>query len=258
MQTTFNEAMTAAFAGAEADAGYDGDEVSARNDHSAALAYGLCVARGTADGDFAQFTSGAEPLGCLKHSHATAEAGDSGLGADEVGSVMRKGRIWVLVEDAVEAGDQAYARHTTSGADATKGAWRADNDGVAQVTTVTPTAANSTNYSLSIFVDGKLFTFVSLSDGSGDATEICDGFRTAMAANAAFTALVVATGTATLILTGQQAGKAFQVGSNGPGVCAVAATTAASVTADAVPGAFFRTSADADTLAVLELNLPAA
>jgi hypothetical protein len=96
------------------------------------------------------------------------------------------------------------------------------------VKTLTPTAANSTVYSLILFAAGRLWFFTTTSDGSATATEICDAFRTAMAADAAFTAVLVASGTATLVLTGvagSGVGADFDVHSTGAGTIAVANTT---------------------------------
>jgi hypothetical protein len=74
----------------------------------------------------------------------------------------------------------------------------------AQLWTLTPTAANDTQYQLDIqFDDGVSFPFQVKSDASGTATEIVTLFKAQMAANAAFTARAVATGTATLLLTNQ-------------------------------------------------------
>lgn len=262
MQTTFNEKPSAAFAGQLADGNLDGYFRSVLNEEASAIPWGLLVKIGSDDEGVALFSSGAKPAGVLRHSHAEALADndDPGLQADDMGEVMRRGRIWVAVENAVTAGAQAYARHTSDGASNTqKGKFRSNADGVAQVTTVTPTAANSTLYSLDVFAGGRPFHFEVTSDGSATATEICDAFRTAMAANAAFTALVTTSGTATLILTGVTAGDAFYVSSGGsPGAYAsITETTAASARAEAITGCRFLTSTSGAGLAILEVNLPA-
>lgn len=102
--------------------------------------------------------------------------------------------------------------------------------GVAKVVTGTPTAVNDTWYQLTInFDDGSDFVFEVLSDASATATEICDDFRAAMAADPGFTAKAVATGTATLILTGEVAGQNFEVINSGVGAWAsITDTTEAS------------------------------
>lgn len=102
---------------------------------------------------------------------------------------------------------------------------------VLQVTTGTPTAANSTLYTIVLtytnkvtrIIEAKEFNF--LSDASATATEICDGFRRQINALNAIIP-VVASGTTTLVLTAQAGFSDFQVLSNGVGVIAFATGTA--------------------------------
>jgi hypothetical protein len=89
---------------------------------SAGLAPGLAVIRGTADNEAAALTETGEILG-VTVARAARESADFAEG--EVAGVMTKGRIYVEVEDAVEAGDQAFARFSGSG---TAGAFRSDAD----------------------------------------------------------------------------------------------------------------------------------
>lgn len=264
MQTSFPEFPDAAVAGQIADSGADFYTRSGLNENAAAIPYGLLVKEGSEDDGFDLYSASAKPAGVTVHSHASALADNEnpGVQADSMCELMRRGRIQVTVEDAVTKGARAYARHTSDGGSNTqKGKFRSDNDGVSQVTTVTPTSANSTKFALDVFVNGKLFPFTTTSDGSSSATEICDQFRTAMAADAAFSALITASGTATLILTGTAAmkGKAFQVGDGGAvgNYASITETTPASTRADEVEGCRFLSSADAGGLAVLEVNLPA-
>ena len=150
------------------------------------------------------------------------------------------GVFYVVTEETVAAGDPVYCRHTSKGGNTVLGRFRNDLDGVAQVTTVTPTAANTMDYALRVSVGSDDFTFNYTSDGSGTATEVCDGFRTLMAANAEFTALIVATGTATLILTGQNLGQAFSVEDAGDGdYASITLTTAPAPSCVLVKGAEF-------------------
>ncbi len=263
MQTSFSEKPAAAFAGMLADPNLDSAESSAFNEEASAVPFGVLVKKGTADNKFQLFSSAAKPFGLVKHSHAHAMSGDgvSGSQAGDPTSLLRKGRMWVSVEDAVTAGQPAYARHTSDGGSNTqKGKLRSDGDVSAQqVSTVTPTAANTTLYTINVFADGKLFSYQVTSDGSATATEICDAFRTAMQADAVFDALIGSTGTATLILTGKAAlSAAFQVTDGGsPGDLAVAATTPFAKRADKIEGSKFLTSTSGAGLAILELNLPA-
>jgi hypothetical protein len=261
VQTSYPDSMTNAFAGMRADNG-PGDVVSRLNASGGDLPFGIAVAQ-DAEGAFDSLDSGDTVLGVLQHTHAwqiASLSSDSGVASGAMANVLKKGRIYVQVEDAVTAGALAYARHTSDGGDNTqKGKFRSDVDGVAQVTTVTPTSANDTKFSLDVFVDGVPYHFEYTSDSASSATEICDGFRALMAADAAFTALVVASGTATLILTGQAEGMPFYVSSGGsPGAYASITTgTPASARAQAVPGCRYETSGSAGDFVVLEVNLPA-
>lgn len=97
-----------------------------------------------------------------------------------------------------------------------------------QVDTITPTAANSTLYVLQLnqTVSGGVVLnqqFVYTSDASATATEICNGFRTAINAS---NFEIVASGGATLILTANAGYPVFTSSvSMSPGVLSVALTT---------------------------------
>jgi hypothetical protein len=77
---------------------------------------------------------------------------------------------------------------------------------VLQVTTGTPTAANSTLYAINLVYSNRLTGVIEslsisyTSDATANATEICDFFRSAINSNSAILP-ISATGTATLILT---------------------------------------------------------
>jgi hypothetical protein len=188
------------------------------------------------------------------------ETVETGYAEDEIFSAIDQGKVLVYTEQAVDPRDPVYVRFNATGASGSSpavGKVRKDNDGVAAVFTITPTAANATIYKLAFSINGRSFVFEVLSDGSGTAQEICDAFRTAMAANADFTALVVATGTVTLILTSQQAGIDPNVESIGPGVLAVVETTPASVKAILASGCSFHSKAAAGALVWVNVNLPA-
>lgn len=108
---------------------------------------------------------------------------------------------------------------------------------VLQVTTGTPTAANSTAYSISLTyyntatsaMDTKIYT-LSDSGAAATATTICDYFRSAINGDSA-TVPVTATGTSTLILTavtGNSSAQAqFSVSNVGAGTIAFVTGTAA-------------------------------
>lgn len=188
----------------------------------------------------------------------------TGYAQNELMSVLRQGNILMFTEQAVTPNDSVFVRTSmtaATGSTPALGQVRKSADGVAEVNTVTPTAGNATAYGLSYNINGRTFVFTVLSDPTGTATEICDAFRTVMVADAAFTALVVASGTATLILTSQQAGVPQNITVNasttGLGGLAIVATTPSAPTAVAAPGCSFLTSASAGGLVWVAVNLPA-
>ncbi len=260
-QTTYNTSQSAAFAGMS-DSGFSPQDVATGfNEETSAIPFGILLKTGTADNQVKLYTQGATPAGLAMHTHAYSNrdlSGTNGVATLESVNVMRKGRMWVLAEGTVAKGGLVYARHTSDGGSNTQlGSLRADADGTAQVSTLTPTAANSTSYSVAVFVNGRQYTFTTVSDGSATATEICDALRVLMAADATFTAQIVATGTATLILTSQFAGREFEVGTNGPGVISIAATTANATKADLMTGMRWAGSRTGAGLVQVEINKPA-
>ena len=259
-QTSYSTLPDLGFAGLLGDSGEGMFLVSRALEPATAVAFGLGMIYGTDPEKQFDIFSGAGTLaGVLAHKQNRA---DPSLGAalgieqDEVASLMRNGRMWVTVEEAITVGDPVYVRHTT-GTGTVIGAFRNDADGTAQVTTATPTAVNDTVYRLSIQYGSDVYSFEVLGDASATATEICDDFRTAMAADAAFTAQIVATGTATLILTGQDEGQAFTVYDAGPGDWASITTgTPAASTFQVVSEASWLQGSTAAGIALLQLNLP--
>jgi hypothetical protein len=180
--------------------------------------------------------------------------------------VKCEGALWAQCDQDMKPGDKVFVRFAAS-ANAQTGAIgsvRKDPDGVAQVSTGTPTAVNSQVYVVRVGFDGldagtrpASYEFEYQGDGSATATEIVTGLKAAMAADAAFTARVVATGTTTLILTGQVAGEAFTVTSPGDGAISWAATTPPAPSARRLKGARVLSSGTAANGAV-ELYVSAA
>lgn len=146
---------------------------------------------------------------------------------------------------SVSADTNMAIAHTTP--NTTVGAFRKDYDGTAQVTTMTPTAVNSTEYQL--VVDGKFYGYTS--DSSATATEIVTGLTAAITADAGAT--VTPTGTTTLILTAKTVGLPFVA--QGDANMAFAATTANAANAFPLTRCKWRSTASAaGALAVLELG----
>lgn len=259
-QTTYSTDQVAGFAGENNSGTSPQDVRSAFNEEASAHPFGILLKKGTADNQTKLYTAGATVAGLAMHTHAYDNRKlTSTNGVDTLApvNVMRRGRMFVLAEGTVVKGGKVFARHTSDGGSNTQlGSLRADADGTAQVATLTPTAANSTSYSVSCFVNGRAYTFTTVSDGSATATEICDALRVLMAADATFTAQIVATGTSTLIMTSQVAGREFEVGSGGPGVIAIAATTANAAKADEIPGLVWASSRTGAGLATVAIALP--
>ncbi len=181
------------------------------------------------------------------HSVESSSSGDPRFAYNSQLPGVKWGRVWVPVEGAVAAGAQAYARFAASGSNTQKGKFRADRDGTAQVTTITPTAVNSTIYNLAI--NGRAYAITS--DGSATATEIAAAFIALINADADVG--VTASGTATLVLTANVPGVPFVVslGAN----LAAAATTANALKAGKVEGCKYLTSTSGAGLALMQVKL---
>jgi hypothetical protein len=250
-QTSYSNSYSAiGFEGMLADT-KEADIVSELNaEASANLVFGRGV-RKTAAGGLLMSAAGQSLAGIpVFHQRDTSHLDDNGaIAPDETFDLLRKGRILVLAEQAVAVTDDVYLRYSAGTGDQTVGRFRKDPDGTAQVDTVTPTAVNSTEYNL--VINGRAYVIVS--DGSATATEICDAFRTKIAADP--DCAVTGSGTTTLILTADVAGVPFvtQVGAN----LALANTTPNAAKAERVANARWASATSAaDQLAVLELNLP--
>lgn len=178
-------------------------------------------------------------------------------------SLLEEGEQWVKVEEAVTPSSTVYCRRALTASAGRLGGFRASAAGGQKVVTVTPTAVNDAQYSILIEWDPpgsakkQSIPLTVVGDGTATATEICDDYRTASAAALADGVLAgfTFTGTATLVITGP-AGQDFEVVDVGTGVSAVAETTPADVDAlDISKFARFRSSAPADGLALLHVNM---
>lgn len=264
-QTSYSRNPSAAFAGMLGDS--RNHVISSRlNGESSNVPAGVFMAQGT-EGKAASLAAATDKLCGIVLNSFARNPGDSALslsgteayGPKAIMPICEEGPVWVVCEEAMAIGDDVYVRYSTNGTGKLiVGAVRNDPDGVAQVTTVTPTAANSTEYSLRVQLsNGKSYTFSMVGDGSASATEIVTGLKTAMAADAAFTAAVVATGTTTLILTGQVAGDAFVVSEVSDGVLAVVATTPPAAHCRKVKGARVDVSSSDATVCKIVFSLAA-
>lgn len=225
------------------------------------LPFGIAVKQGTAELEILAPTAAAdEIIGVVvrnMHKNTSDLSGTNQVREGDLHPVLCEGMICVTVEDAVSAGGAVFVRHTAPGEEVL-GAFRGSAGGVAELTTITPTAANSTHYVLNVSVGDKDFQFEYTSDGSATDEEICDGLRAAMtSAGTDFSSRVTAGGTATLTLTGANAGEPLVITSNGPGVLGIVETTPSAAIAKKLPGARFIRDAGAGEIAVVQLNLPA-
>jgi len=167
--------------------------------------------------------------------------------------------MFVESETTASEGDSVYIRRIASTSQKL-GVVRNSGDGTPRVETVTPTAVNDQQYSLRIMVnaDGngwEEYVIAALGDGSATATEICDDYRTQLAAITALTGVITGSGTATLILTGA-AGVEFAATDLGPGVSAVVETTAGTFETFRLLNAEYDRAAAAAGRARIRMNLP--
>lgn len=133
-QITYNTVPNESYAGMLADSG-NNDIISRALGGAADSPFGVMVAYGAdpakecvAPADGAAI---AALMGVTVHKHTPDRAslsGTEGLTPDSMVDVIRKGRVVVVVEEAVTPGDAVFVRHTAAGAEV-KGAFRTDADG---------------------------------------------------------------------------------------------------------------------------------
>lgn len=258
-QTSYTDENDLGFEGMIADTAQRTVD-SLTNEESSAVPFGRGVIGGTDDDQFKLPSAATDKMrGITVHSQVTEDPTDDGIAAKETAGVMREGRIIVTPETTIAIGDKVFLRHTLGAAGDVAGRFRNDADGIAHVITVTPATANDLLFTINVFAGGRLFSFFMTSDGSGTPTEVVTAIKALMAADSVFTALVVASGTATLILTAQDEDVPFQATDGGsPGAMVVVETTPASGKAIDVSDfcAWKTTGASIDDPVVLEINLP--
>ena len=131
--TTYVREAARAFAGMLGDS-FEPDILSLGNEEAVAVAFGLAVRQGT-DGEkefLLPSATGQEFAGVLVHTHSQDKPGELattlGVDAGEVANVLRKGRIFVVVEEAIALTDSVFFRHTSGGGGSQLGAFRTDAD----------------------------------------------------------------------------------------------------------------------------------
>jgi hypothetical protein len=130
MQTQVNEYMEKALPGQLADIG-QADIVTRINETEASVPFGVFVTKGTAEGtavlpEAATDITGPAGLGVVLRSHTQPQG--EGYAAGDPLPVIKKGRVWVPVEDEVEAETEAFVRFV-AGTGEQLGAFRSDADG---------------------------------------------------------------------------------------------------------------------------------
>jgi hypothetical protein len=124
VQTTYATNMSAAFAGMRAS-NNPGDVIipMRNNEASAEIAFGRAVKyEGSTDDDGALLPTAetSKIAGIVMHRHgytvgSNGELGTTGLKPGAIMEVMKKGELWVTVEDAVVPGDRLWVRAVAGG-----------------------------------------------------------------------------------------------------------------------------------------------
>ena len=133
-QTAYSVDPALAFRGMLGDPNDDSFAIPLANGAAAAVGFGIAVRRDVTNPEdqFDIFNAtGQDCVGILVHTQAQenpALTGDLGVDLLEVASVLRRGRIWVRVEEAVSVGDPVFFRHTAGAGGSEIGAFRNDAD----------------------------------------------------------------------------------------------------------------------------------
>jgi len=130
-QTAVATTLTRAFAGMLSDGGPH-DIVTAYNDEaSLEMPFGACVTLQTAERAAKLPAAGSDKLmGLVVHEHgfskgpADAQLGSTGLKGDVLFGVLRKGKMWVTVENGCAIGDRMHVRYAAGAGGSQLGAIR--------------------------------------------------------------------------------------------------------------------------------------
>lgn len=138
-QTTYNTDFGEAFQGL-LDYAAPGGVLSRANGEGSEIPFGIMLTTGTDPYKEAELpdAAGDDALGVVVHRHHTNTdaTGDDAVEDNEDMDVLSRGRVWVLVEEQVDPGDDVYFRHTANGGNTQLGAFRQDAD-TANATQVT-------------------------------------------------------------------------------------------------------------------------
>lgn len=129
-QTSISTKQAVAYPGMLADLGNKYTESMVSEEASAEIPFGVCVAQGVADSQCElPDASGDKLVGMVQHSHAYAkgdggELGTTGLKPKACVNVLRKGRMYVVAETTIAAGDRLFVRYAAGAGGTQLGALR--------------------------------------------------------------------------------------------------------------------------------------
>jgi len=188
----------------------------------------------------------AKALGVLVYqSHRSSDEDGNEILEDRIENFLFEGEIWAVCEEAVNADELVYVRHTANGAGKLQlGAVRNDSDGGDVVTFVVNSAVNSETVSLTL--DGVTFSY--LADSSALVGEIATGLAAKIDAHAAYACPVP--GAATFVVTKADGSPIVVTGLSST----ITATSGAK--AALLPGVKFAKKSSAAGIAKVRLNLP--
>lgn len=134
-QLSYSTYQSAAFPGMLYDNG-DNDVLSyVSEEASANMPFGIALAKGAADfGALLMVNGSSVVIGVAQHVHnvdpgqVAATPAGAGVPPKYPVNVLKRGRIWVSVEQAVTPASNVFVRHTAGAGGTQKGAFRTDAD----------------------------------------------------------------------------------------------------------------------------------
>lgn len=178
-----NRSYTLSSVGGPNGASDPGVVASQQSPGGSGIEFGVLVAKGSADDEFAALSSSttvAQIAGFLfrsegNHFHSLENDTPSAVDACLRGkhySIAEDGEFWVEVSEAVTPASSVYVR--VEGSDI--GDWGDNPAGGQQLWTYTPTASEA-SFSIGFDYLGVHYVATTNTDGSATATEICNGLR---------------------------------------------------------------------------------
>lgn len=132
VQISYPLTMQPAFAGMKADSGEDDVRTFVNAEATAEMPFGVAVAQGTTEPRAILPAAGtAKLVGVVLHSHdydPFYDLGTVGVKPKLQVSVMNRGRVWVVVEEAVAVNDRAFVRFAAGAGGTQLGAFRRSAD----------------------------------------------------------------------------------------------------------------------------------